>query len=92
MPIALLLAQRKVLYAHIPHTHGGSTGDVLPLRLSQGYGLELVPPMPFEPPPPTPHKTPSDSAATSQLGYVISASQQAGLTQDNSDPPDKTRC
>ena len=69
--------------------HGAATGDVLPLRLSQGYGLELVPGLPSKPAPPTPHKPPSDAAATLQPGDAPSASQQAELTQQDWVSPDK---
>ena len=52
------------------------TGNALPVRLSQGYGLELIPPCLG--PNPTPNELQADSAP---VGQVSLTSQQAEPTQ-----------
>lgn len=58
------------------------TGDALPVRLSQGYGLELVPPCPD----PNLNQAQADSAAP---GYLSAASQRPELSQQSMAPADK---
>ena len=55
-------------------------GDALPVRLSQGYGLELVPPCLR--PHPTLMEPQPDSAPAGQLSLAL---QQAGPTQQNTE-------
>lgn len=54
-------------------------GDVLPVRLSQGYGLELVPPC-LSGPNPTPNEP---QAASAPAGQLSSTSQQVESTQQD---------
>ena len=58
------------------------TGDALPVRLSQGYGLELVPPCPD----PNLNKPQADAAAE---GHHSAASQPQELSQQSVTPADR---
>ena len=90
MPLAMVAQPNTVVFQAVLELCVLMAGDALPVRLSQGYGLELVPPCLG--PHPTLKEPQADSTPAGQLSSTLQhaepAQQNTELSAENTHPTD----